>query len=435
VSDKRAKRAVALMFVLLYVPWVWQHGYLQSLRGVGDFPSIYYGARLAFVEHRSPYVEGVFRQAEEALHQRVFPYLYPPSSLLAFYPFSLVGYDAAKLALLVTSHACFLLFLYLFFFKLKAIEPEGNSRLLLSALLVAYLLNFYPVVDNFVWGQINLPILLLVCVSWLALKRGWNAFAVAVPLSLAMLLKTYPIVLLPLLVLRKRYGAAALAVALVVAYGLVSWLVIPRGLWHDWATNVAPTGGYGERPFQLFFPVEPWNHSVNGFGCFVQDRIKTVFGVPSRYLTTPFTYLVCALVGLVTVGLSFLSARGRTGAKTFDLEFATYLQMMFLVAPLSWEHHIVFVLPSALLAIDMLFKDGARRRVLVPVLASLFVLAWDFPRDEMFLFGGILALTNAVKFFAVLFMWAFCAWRLWEAVRAGAEPTPDVSPAAAAVAA
>lgn len=429
------KWAVACLFVLMYVPWVWQHGYLQSLRGVGDFPSIYWGARLAFVEERSPYVEGVFQEVAARLDQRVFPYLYPPSSLLAFYPFSLVTYDTAKLILLVTSHACFLAFLYLFFFKIKAIEPEGKSRWLLAALLVAYVLSFYPVVDNFVWGQINLPIVLLVCVSWLALKRGWNAAAVAVPLSLAILLKTYPVLLLPLLVTRKRYGAAALVVALVVAYGLVSWLVLPQGLWHDWATNVAPTGGYGQRPFGLFFPVEPWNHSINGFGCFLQNRLETVFGLPSRYFTTPFTYLLCAFVGLSTVWLSFLSARRGTAAKTFDLEFATYLQMMFLVAPLSWEHHLVFVLPSALLSINVLLKGGAPRRMIVFALASLFVMAWDFPRDEMFLLGGILAVTNTLKFFAVYLMWAFCVWRLREDVREGAEPTPDPSPAAAAVAA
>src|ERR1700749_1047304 len=187
------KWAVACLFVLMYGPWVWQHGYLQSLRGVGDSPTIYWGARLAFVEQRSPYAEGAFSEAAAALDQRVFPDLYPPSSLLAFYPFSLVEDDTAKVMLLVTSPACFLLFLYVFLFKIKAIEPEGNTRWLVAALLAAYVLNFYPVVDNFVWGQINLPILLLVCVAWLALKRGWNAFAVAVPLSLAILLKTYPI--------------------------------------------------------------------------------------------------------------------------------------------------------------------------------------------------------------------------------------------------
>jgi alpha-1,2-mannosyltransferase len=429
------KWAVACLFVLMYVPWVWQHGYLQSQRDVGDFPSIYWGSRLAFVEHRSPYVEGAFQQAEATLDRHVFPYLYPPSSLLAFYPFSLVEYNTAKLILLVTSHACFLAFLYLFFFKIKAVEPEGDSRWLLAALLVAYVLNFYPVVDNFVWGQINLPILLLLCVAWLALKRGRGAFAVAVPLSLAILLKTYPVVLLPLLVLRKRYGAAALVVALVVAYGLVSWLVLPQGLWHDWVTNVAPTGGYGQQPFQLFFPVEPWNHSINGFGCFLQDRLKTVFGLPSRYFTTPFTYLLCAFVGLSTVSLSYLSARRGTAAKTLDLEVATYLQMMFLVAPLSWEHHLVFVLPSALLTINVLLKSRAPRLALGYTLASLFVMAWDFPRDEMFSLTGALAASNTIKFFAVYLMWAFCVWRLREDVRAGGEPTPERSPAAAALAA
>ncbi|HYY98062.1 MAG TPA: glycosyltransferase family 87 protein [Pyrinomonadaceae bacterium] len=430
------KWAVACLFALLYVPFLWQHGYLQAGRGVGDFPSIYWGARLAFVGHTSPYAGGAFAEAEAALDQRVFPYLYPPSSLLAFYPFSLVTYDVAKLILLITSHACFLLVLYLFFFRIRAVELDSPSRGLAAALLVAYVLNFYPVVDNFVWGQINLVVLALVCVSWLALKRGWNAFAVALPLSLAVLLKTYPVLLLPLLLIRKRFGAAALLVALVAAYAFASWLILPRGLWADWAANVAPTGGYGQQPFNLFFPVEPWNHSINGFGCFIQDRLPTLFGLPSRYLTTPLTYALCAFVGLATVGLSFLSARRGRAAKTLDLEFATYLQMTFLVAPLSWEHHLVYVLPSALMAIGMLVGGGARARVLLPVLASLFVLAWDLPRDDMFLLGGVLSLTNAIKFFAVFVMWAFCAWRLRGALRVGAGPGASAGRAqAAAVAA
>lgn len=431
------KWAVACLFVLLYVPWLWQHGYLQSLRGVGDFPSIYWGARLAFIEHRSPFVTGAFDGVQAMLNQRVFPYLYPPSSLLAFYPFSLVTYDAAKLILLLVSHACFLGFLYLFFFRIKAVESDAPSRWLLAALLVAYVLNFYPVVDNFEWGQINLLVLVLVCASWLAFKRGWGALAVAVPLSLAILLKTYPILLLPLLVFRKRYGAAALVLALVLAYGFASWLVLPRGLWADWATFVAPTGGYGQQPFQLpFFPVEPWNHSINGFGCFLQSRSQAIFGLPSRYFTTPFTYVLSAFVGLVTVWLSFLSARRRDGgAKTLDLEVATYLQMMFLVAPLSWEHHIVYVLPSALMTIHALFKDGARKRVLVPVVAALLALAWDFPRDEMFNLIGVFAITNTVKFFAVFVLWIFSVSRLGDALRAGTEPGHEASPAAAAVAA
>jgi alpha-1,2-mannosyltransferase len=435
VSKRQTKWAVACLFVFLYVPWLWQHGYLQSQRGVGDFPSIYWGARLAFVEHRSPYVEGAFLGAERALDQHVFPYLYPPSSLLAFYPFALVGYDAARLVLLAASHACFLVFLYLFFFRIKAVEPDERSFGLTAALLVAYVLNFYPVVDNFVWGQINLVVLALVCLAWLALKRGGGALSVAVPLSLAVLLKTYPILLLPLLVFRKRYGAAALVLALAVAYGVVSWWVLPRGLWADWSRNVAPTGGYGRQPFQLFFPVEPWNHSINGFGCFLQDRFKTLFGLPSLYFTIPLTYTLSAFVGAATVGLSFMSARAGVGAKTFDLEVALYLQMTFLVAPLSWEHHLVYVLPSALLAIRMLLRGGARARVFVPVLASLFVMAWDFPRDDMFFLRGILAASNTIKFFAVFLLWGFCAWSLREAVKEGREPGPDASTAAAALAA
>jgi Glycosyltransferase family 87 len=428
------KWAVACLFLLLYVPFLYQHAYVQAQRGVGDFPSIYWGARLAFVEHKSPYLNGAFDEPAATLNRRIFPYLYPPASLLAFYPFSLVAYDSAKLILLAASHACLLLFLYLFFFRIKAIEPRGESRWLAAALLVVYVLNFYPVVDNFVWGQINLPVLALVGLSWLALKRGSNALSLALPLSLAVLLKTYPVLLLPLLVIRRRLDAAALVVGLVALYAFASWALLPEGLWADWLRNVAPTGGYGQQPFNLFFPVEPWNHSINGFGCFIQDRCKAIFGLPTRYLTTPLTYLVCAFVGLSTVGLSFLAARADRGARTFDLVFATYLHMMFLVAPLSWEHHIVYVLPSALLAINMLLRDGARARVFVVVLASLFVLAWDFPRDDMFMLSGALAITNALKFFAVFALWVFCAWRLKTALGRVAEPDADLSPAAATTA-
>jgi hypothetical protein len=179
-----------------------------------------------------------------------------------------------------------------------------------------YVLTYNPVVDNFAWGQINLIVLALVCFAWLALKRGGHALSVAVPLSLAILLKTYPVLLLPLLVIRRRYAAAAAVLALLGLYALAAWAALPRELWGDWARNVAPTGGYGLRPFGLFLPVEPWNHSINGFFLFVQDRCPELLGLQTRLITTPLTYLVSGAVGAVTVWLSYLSRRKGAGEAT-----------------------------------------------------------------------------------------------------------------------
>ena len=417
MGDKTLKRALACLFVLLYVPYLYQQGYQRAGQLPGDFPTLYWGAKMVFEEGRSPYVNGAFDQIAQREQRRIFPYLYPPPSLLAFYPFAAVPYDAAKVRLLIVSHLCLLLALYLLFLRLAPFDPPPAWRPFAFALMLVYVLNYYPVADNFAWGQINLIVLALVLLAWLALKRNWHALAVAVPLSLAVLLKTYPVLLLPLLVLRRRYAAAAWLVGLLAVYGLVSWWVLPRGLWGDWLTNVAPTGGYGLRPFNLFLPAEPWNHSINGFMIFVQDRTQEVFGVPVRLLTRPLTYLLAGAVGAATAGLALLSARKGRGERTLDADVSLFLLMMFLVAPLSWEHHLVYALPAALFAINFLLKGPTRPAAALGALAALFVLAWDFPRDDMFHLKGVPAVANAVKFFAAFGLWLFLAKRMWDGLK------------------
>ena len=427
MGDKTLKRALACLFVLLYVPYLYQQGYQRAGQLPGDFPTLYWGAKMVFEDGRSPYVQGAFDEIAQRQQRRIFPYLYPPPSLLAFYPFAAVTYDAAKVRLLVASHLCLLLILYLLFLRVAPFDPPPAWRPFAFALMTVYVLNYYPVADNFAWGQINLIVLALVLLAWLALKRNWHALAVAVPLSLAVLLKTYPVLLLPLLVLRRRYAAAAWLVGLLAVYGLFSWWVLPRGLWGDWLTNVAPTGGYGLRPFNLFLPAEPWNHSINGFMIFVQDRTQEVFGVPVRLVTRPLTYLLAGAVGAATAGLALLSARKGEGERTLDADVALFLLMTFLVAPLSWEHHLVYALPAALFAINFLLKGPTRPASALGALAALLVLAWDFPRDDMFHLKGVLALTNAVKFFAAFGLWLFLAKRMWDGLREGSSQETVVS--------
>lgn len=418
VGDKTLKRAVVCLFVFFYLPYLYQQGYQRAGQYPGDFPTLYWGAKMVFEEGRSPYVDGAFDEVARREQRRIFPYLYPPPSLLAFYPLSKTTYDAAKVGLLVVSHVCLLAILYLLFLRIRPFESPPAWKGLSAALMTVYVLNYYPVADNFAWGQINLIVLTLVLLAWLAFKRGGHALGVAVPLSLAVLLKTYPLLLLPLLVIRRRYAAAVWTLALVALYGLVSWWVLPRGLWGDWLANVAPTGGYGLRPFNLpFIPVEPWNHSINGFMLFVQDRRPEVFGLPTRLITKPLTYLLAGAVGAATVGLAFLSARKGQGERTLDADVSLFLLMMFLVAPLSWEHHLVYALPAALLAIDFLLKGKTRPPAAIGALAALFVLAWELPREDWFPLQGVLGLSNAIKFFAAFGLWLFVAKRMWDGLK------------------
>ena len=135
VDDKKLKRALVCLFVFFYVPFLYQQGYRRAAESPGDFPTLYWGAKMVFEEGRSPYVDGAFDEVAGREQRRIFPYLYPPPSLLAFYPFSTTTYYAAKVWLLVVSHVCFLVILYLLFLRIRPFEPPPERRGLAAALM------------------------------------------------------------------------------------------------------------------------------------------------------------------------------------------------------------------------------------------------------------------------------------------------------------
>jgi hypothetical protein len=103
--------------------------------------------------------------------------------------------------------------------------------------------------------------------------------------------------------------------------------------------------------------------------------------------------------------------------------------MMFLVAPLSWEHHFVYLLPSALIAIRLLLEGRVPRGARALMVAALCVAAWDFPRDNMFHYNGLWAAAIPVKFYAAFTLWACFAGALWAALRERPEPLEAAAPA------
>jgi hypothetical protein len=131
-------------------------------------------------------------------------------------------------------------------------------------------------------------------------------------------------------------------------------------------------------------------------------------------VTTSLSYLLSAFVATVTIGLSHQCAQRGQGKELVDLEISLFLLMMFLVAPLSWEHHLVYVLPPALMAIQLLLVERLHRNYLVILLLALFVVAWEFPRDEMFFLKGATAALIPIKFYAVFAIWVFFAVKVWK---------------------
>lgn len=423
-GEKSAGILIGLMFVLMYLPFLYFFGFKYIALHHVDFPSFYWGARVAFDSHLSPYGPSAFAPAQAQLDQIVYPYLYPPPSLLLFYPFSLFKYGVAKVLMLVLNQAVFLYLGYMLLFKLKLLNISLKSAVGTAALLFfgVYLLEFHPVITNMNHGQINLIVLSLVLTSWYSLKNERSAAAIGVPLAFAILLKTYPVVFMPLLFFRKRYRALAWTVGTVAAATVLAYFVLPKEVWSDWFYRVLPTGGYGQIPWGLFTPAPPQNQSFNGFAFrLFSDNEFAPFIYNSPLLLKLTAYALCGAVAAATVGLTYRATRiAPDNKELIDMEFALTLVMMFLIGPLSWEHHIVYALPAIFLVMYRLLTLGRVYTLAFIALPSALVLAWNLPFVFNHLANYPLAavLMMSLKLYALITLWLLGAAILYRRTRA-----------------
>ncbi len=386
MADNRNRLALGLIFLFLYVPFLVDNGVRAAHEQAVDLPSFYYASDAAFNHQASPYRPAAWQRLQGQLGQHVFPYLYPPPSLLFFLPLSWFSYHGVKVAALVVNHLSMLALLYLLLFRIFTVVRPGappapdrpGSGLVgwvALPLLLLYVLQFHPVAVTMDHGQINLAVLVLLSLFWVALRERRPGALTALPLAGAILLKTYPVLFLPLLLIRRRWRTAAWTGAYLTGAVAVSWLVLPRQAWSDWFTTVLPTGGYAEQPLGAFSPAIPWNQSINGFAA--RLFLSPVYTHHPRPLLAKLVPLVAALLILgVLVWLAVRLTR-RHETRYLNDEFVTVLLSMFLVAPLSWEHHLVFVLPAAMLALIQLLTGRLSLRASVGV--GLVVSCWPGP--------------------------------------------------------
>ena len=449
-----------LTLVFLYVPFAYTNGVkLHSIAFV-DLSSFYYAAQTTFHLHRSPYAPGALAWGVQATHDPVWPYLYPPPTLLLFSPFAHMSYGTAKLLVLATNHLCVLglLFLLLHLLGLSGFlrpqaagqaesdagQSEGERsegersegersggtghREWLALFLTVYVFLFQPIVQTLMAGQINLYVIVLLCLMWYALKKNASPVLSALPLALAIVLKTYPLLFLPLLLLKGRWQTASWTLGFLTLLVAVSGLVLPHALWHDWLTLVVPYGGYTKTVPGLFSPSSVWNQSVNGFSTrLLADPQTAVRVMPGAARVLAYS-LCAALFGtemLLTWRLRAMQAAmsGQSGNSKdtdpfLDREFALFLLTLYLVAPLSWEHHLVFVLPAVFLALAHVFsRQGSLRRTLW-VAAPAFMIAWPIHLDNAGWEKHVFHLFLSLKFYAVLALWLFFAASLARISRA-----------------
>jgi len=259
-----------------------------------------------------------------------YGFTYPPFAALVLSPLALSSWPVAIAASLVVNAAAVTRLL-------RWSRPRAGWTE--AALLFVAVIVFEPARDTFSFGQINLVLLVLVCADLAALTRGSRWAGVGIGIAAAV--KLTPAVFVGYLLVTRRYLAAAVAAGTAVAATLLAVLLAPDASRTFWTSAV-------------------WDTSRVGRLAYVSNQ--SLRGVVARLDADVAWWLAAAALVLA---VWWLRARRAAAAGDDPAGFALTGALACLLSPVTWVHHLVWLLPALFVLVD-------RRRW--PVAATLWLV-------------------------------------------------------------
>ncbi|MDA1330004.1 MAG: DUF2029 domain-containing protein [Chloroflexi bacterium] len=368
-----------------------------------DFPSYYYSANLSFERGLTPYDNSNWKLVRSLYTDGdVFAFLYPPTTLLFFRPFTLYDYQTALSVMDWLNSVLILVFLYVFFIKILELKPY--YLILIPA--IAYVYQFHPLGITINNSQVGIWLLVSICLAWWGTKDGWHPFWIALALVFGTALKIYPILVLFIYFFRRDYRTIVYFLLLLIAVCVIATVVLPQGIWQDWYESAASKGYAAD--VQGIKTATPANQSISGFLTRLfygrNQRFDRLLRPPDWEGMAP--YIATGIVMLVSLAATWLLSRRGDDPNNLNIAFCVWLLAIFLVAPFSWDHHLVHLLPVILIGVQLAWK----RRKVFPLLFTIAIalfLAYDFPSNDPFFRRGIWTLLISSQLFAVGMLWIY----------------------------
>jgi hypothetical protein len=321
-----------------------------------DFALDYVSAR-AFLDGRDPYTP---------VHELVADYLRPPASVLEnnvlgganwhtpikivlTAPLALLPYQAAGVAWLFVSAACYLC--------TGAVLARGLGGRKRTGVLVAAAALIIPVVQkDLAMGNVNAPILLLISVAWLMLRER-RELAAGLAIGGAAAIKFFPAFLLLPLVAARRWRAPAAAASSTAVLSAIGVALV--GVTN--ALALVHAGG-----------------STQGFAYWDASPANVGWwGLASRWLSpngwVPHLRLGALGLALALAGVAALTLMALRPRASFSEDaFWASVPLMLLAWPIVWDHYLVLALPWLLMCVVRELQRGARpRRLLLLTLVAI----------------------------------------------------------------
>lgn len=302
-------------------------------------------------------------------------FTYPPFAAVALSPFAVLPFEVARFGLMALNLAIVTVGGW------WLARPLGLPHWFVLALALPLGVALEPVRETIGFGQVNLLLAALVLLDAVLLAQGRRAVA-GFAIGLAAAVKLTPAIFLLYLLLRREWRPALNAISAAAGATLLAALVAPRSSWQFWTETLWATsrvGRYDSTP----------NQSLMGLVARVTDN-----PVP------PGWAWALLAVAFLTVGML------RALRADDELTAVTLVGLTGgLVSPISWTHHLVWVLPAVIL----LLRGGRALPAVVTyaIFASSVVWWWrrDAPHHWDLGLPGILQENAYVLLLAALVLW------------------------------
>lgn len=285
-----------------------------------------------------------------------YGFTYPPFAALLMLPLVTVGRGTAVVGSVLVNLAALA-------FVLRVLAGPRWRRIgwYRWSLALCALALFEPLRDTVSFGQVNLVLLALVLADCLLLRSGRGRWAGA-GIGIAAAVKLTPALFVVLLLLAGRRRAAALATAVMLAATALAALVDPAASRYYWTRALWDTDRVGRLAYVS-------NQSLQG--------VLARLGTQDRVLWAVATLLVLSLWAWRT--------RRAVAAGDWTAAFALTGAAACLVSPVTWVHHLVWLLPC----FAVLLRAGHPRvaGALYGVLCTSVVWLWS---DDASGVGGFL---------------------------------------------
>jgi len=338
-------------------------------------------------------------------------FVYPPAAFFLLYPLSELDINQSSMLMLTVNLVLSVFLMVLIVGDLSREDPSGR----LAWWGPVYVAAFGGLYLNMVFCQINLIVLLFLWLYWRHIRRSQLTSSAGVLLALGCVAKPH----YGLLVLGAgpKPGYAIIVGASIAGIALVgaSVALAPDGSWNVWIEDVLGETSYTALPGGRSSIAAPWNRSIPG--------AVARFFVPNKFVdplvdspdTARFLSTAVIVVLLVVSAWTLYRSMRRADREPMDrdLELSLISLLVFLASPASWTHHLVMLLPAAL----VMLRDGVLDRKepissRLTVGLTLVVIAFTFddliPREIRTSSLAIMSLMTV----AVVSLWLLIVARL-----------------------